>query len=86
MSDENPDDLITMVSHGWEKLSDGAWQLLIECPTIVHYITLPKTLCMGCRSAYKAGWDSDRKVALYRDTPVDMSGFGQDGIQQSGAE
>jgi hypothetical protein len=67
MSDENPDDLITLTGPGWEKLPDGSWQLLVDCETIVHYITLPKTLCMGCHDAYKAGWDSDRKLAYYRD-------------------
>jgi hypothetical protein len=66
MSDEDPSVLIHLQGPGWEELPDGSYQLLVECPTEVHYITLPKTLCFGDQMVRRAGWDSERKYAFYR--------------------
>ncbi len=51
---------------GWERLPDGSFQLVVECPTEVHYATLPKTLMWGKEKLRLYGWDSDRRMAYYR--------------------
>ena len=66
MSDENPDDPIILHGPGLEDLPDGSWQLRVECPTIVHYVTLPEALCIGPRTLHKCGWNPDTKYAVYR--------------------
>ncbi len=73
MSDENPDDLIVLKGPGWQKLPDGSYQLPVQCETIVHYVTLPKTLRMGKWDLVKSGWDSERKLAYYRDRQPDLT-------------
>ncbi len=81
MSDENPDDLIVLHGVAWERLPDGTYQLLVECPTIVHYVTLPKTLCFGRKlTVYKAAWDSGRKNAYYRELRIDLSMATEDSV------
>jgi len=66
MSDEDRSVPIVLTSLGWEQLPDGTWQLLVECPDLVSYVTLPKTLVIGADELRKEGWDSDRTVAHYR--------------------
>jgi hypothetical protein len=66
MSDEDRSVPTILEGPGWEQLPDGTWQLPVECPTEVHFITLPKTLRMGDWEARLCGWDSDRKYAFYR--------------------
>ncbi len=58
---------ITVVSRGWEELPDGTWQGLIECNTIVEFITLPKNLVFEAKTYRRVGWDLERKVAFFRD-------------------
>lgn len=58
---------ITVASRGWEELPDGGWQLLIECSTIVEFVTLPKTLVFGDKRYDRVTWESKRKVAVYRE-------------------
>jgi hypothetical protein len=72
VSDED-DSLIVLQGPGWQQLPDGSWQLPVECPTLVHYITLPKTLQFGPHKVRKCGWDSDRKYAYYRDTGAEQA-------------
>jgi hypothetical protein len=73
MSDEDPSVPIVLSGPGWEKSPDGIWQLPVECPTPVHYVTLPKTLQIGPQKVYKSGWDSDRRYAYYREVPKELS-------------
>ena len=89
MSDENPDDKIVLHTPGMEKLPDGTWQLRVEAPTMVHYITLPKTLKIGPVKLHKSGWNSDTHYAYYlEDTWVQdvarLSAFGQQEEKDSG--
>ena len=65
MSDENPDDLIILHGPGIEALPDGTHQLLVECPTIVHYITLPRILNYAKLELFKCGFDSSKQYAFY---------------------
>jgi hypothetical protein len=67
MSDEDPSVPIVLSGPGWGKSPDGIWQLPVECPTLVHYVTLPKTLRVEPYSVHKSGWDSRRKYAYYRE-------------------
>jgi|SRR6185312_13337122 len=58
---------LVLTSLGWESLPNGQSQLLLECSTLVDYVTMPKELLFGPFTVVKAGWDEDRKAALYRE-------------------
>ena len=58
---------ITVVSRGWEEIPGWGWQLLIECNTMVEFVTLPKTLMFGRKRYDRVTWEAKRKVAIYRE-------------------
>ncbi len=68
MSDEDPSVPIVLYSQGITELPDGSWELVVDCPTIVHYVTLPETLQYGPRQMRKCGFNSDKRIAYYRTT------------------
>jgi hypothetical protein len=72
MTDEDGS-LIRISGPGWEQLPDGAFQFLVDCDTLVSYVCLPKTLCIGNKEVRKAGWNSDRRLAYYLDKLPDLT-------------
>ena len=68
------DDNRPIILHGpgWEQLPDGAWELPVECPTEVHYVTLPEHLPIGDKEVHKCGWNSAKKMACYRTGWTDL--------------
>jgi hypothetical protein len=83
MSDEDPSVPIVLHGPGWQQSPNGGWQLPIECPNLVHYVTLPKTLQFGPHNVYKCGWDSDCKYAYYRGTQSDFPNGNPSGTSQN---
>lgn len=52
---------------GWEEQPDGSFVFLVDCATLLDYTLLPRELLIGGKCFCKAGWNSDRKLAAYRD-------------------
>lgn len=55
-----------LYSEGWEYLPDGRQQLLVQCKTILDFVMMPEDLVFGEEVLWKAGWDSEKKIAFYR--------------------
>jgi hypothetical protein len=64
---------ITLTGPGWEELPDGTWQLLVNCATLLDYTQLPSDLRFGDKEVHKMGWNSDKKLAMYRTYWTDIA-------------
>lgn len=52
---------------GWATFPDGTRYIRFDCPTILHYATLPRDL-VAARGVkmFKHGWDPEEKLAYFR--------------------
>jgi len=50
----------------WVTLPDGREQMTCACESVAAFILLPKVLVIGDTPIARAGWDSDKKIAFYR--------------------
>jgi hypothetical protein len=66
MSDEDPSVPIVIYGPGLTELPGGSWELIVEAPTEVCYVTLPESLRFAEKTLFKCGWNRATGYARYR--------------------
>ena len=61
---------IVLESAGWETLPDGTEQFLVHCETLIDFVCMPADLIFGPAVLFKVEWDSERKLAYYREREI----------------
>ena len=51
-------------------LPDGTRQLKVHCDTLVDFVCMPENLVFGPIVIFKAEWDSENKLAYYRERKI----------------